>query len=280
MEFITAIEARDLPTYSATTTSSSSTSTSITYTTPSITIPANNNNPYILRESNLAGTVFIAVGAIVGAILLIFIFYHLIVSFTASRIAKKSTAADYRFMEKYNGGSNHNGHTPTGSTLFNVNSEYQPLVAKLPLLSHHNASRSIGGGSQVGGIYGNESSFYQASEVGTLTSKNDLSKLFISPTAEVMGHRRNKSNTFSGSTANLSVAGGAGGSQSHMSSPQHRYSQHGVPNIYMNSETDYSDSLVGGAPASSISSPQRRAEPGRQGRSTIPSMYLDDLIDQ
>ena len=31
------------------------------YTTPSVSVPPNNNNPYIIRQSNPAGTVFIAV---------------------------------------------------------------------------------------------------------------------------------------------------------------------------------------------------------------------------
>jgi len=40
------------------------------YTTPAVTVPANNDNPYIVRHSNPSGTVFIGVGAIVVAILL------------------------------------------------------------------------------------------------------------------------------------------------------------------------------------------------------------------
>lgn len=91
-----------------TTTSSSSSSLAMPtltdttgFTTPSVTVPPNSNNPFIIRQYNPAGTVFIAVGAIVGAILLGFILYHLIVSLTASRLAKRSSADDKKLYEKY-----------------------------------------------------------------------------------------------------------------------------------------------------------------------------------
>ncbi|CAK7909815.1 hypothetical protein CAAN1_21S00716 [[Candida] anglica] len=247
------------------------------YTTPAVSVPPNNNNPYILRETNPAGTVFIAVGAIVGAILLLFISFHLIKSFRASRLAKKTANSmdGGKYYEKFT----ENGLTPA-TTTFNMNTEYSPSVAKLPLLSNHKANRSVTGGapSLLGGDFGggsqagDASTIYQ-SEAGTTTSKHDLTRMFISPTAEVMTHKRVRSSNFGGSVTNVSLVGGSQVNLHNPSPATNRYSQ-AIPSLYMNSEQNDSDYSV------PVSSPQRRAEVGRAGKKKVPSMYLDDLIDQ
>lgn len=240
-----------------------------TFTTPAISVPPSSNNPYIVREHNPSGTVFIAVGAIVGAILIAFILYHLIRSVSASRLAKKTLASEKLMYETYN----HNNNTAYGNNItpspltFNMNTEYQ-LVAKLPLLAH-NPSRSfmgMGAGSQAG-----DTSTIYASEAGHATSKHDLTKMFISPTAEVMGHKRVKSSQYNGSVTNLSLLGG---STSNLASPvpaSNRHSQM-MPSLYINNEVNNSDYSL------ATDTPSQQAP--RSTRKTIPSMYLDDLIDE
>lgn len=248
------------------------------YTTPSVSVPPNNNNPYIIRQSNPAGTVFIAVGAIVGAILLGFILYHLIVSLTASKLAKKSNADDRKLYEKYQSNNTnaygYSGVTPQTS-LNNFTSDYGGSVSKLPLL---NKSFANVNGSQTG----DNSTIYKSEVGAAVTSKHDLTKMFVSPTAEVMQHKRVRSSHYNPSLTNLSF----GGSTSNLGNPSlatNRHSQ-AVPNLYINQEvnnSDYSLSQHGlVAPSSQQQQQQQQQLNAPVNRKTLPSMYLEDLIDK
>lgn len=261
----------NLPTLS----SASPTSTSATYTTPAITVPPSSNNPYIIRESNINGTVFIAVGAIVGAILLGFALYHLIVSITASRMAKRSLDDDKLLYEKYqNNNSTAYGGAGGGSVAPSVfggvsNNEF---LSKLPFLQSKQPFGGLGGGIYSPGFNGSQvgdTSTIYASENGNATSKHDLTKMFISPTAEVMQHKRVRSTQFGSSTTNLSLMGG---SNPNLASPANRHLQV-VPNLYVNQETNNSDYSLAHNPGAA-------PPPPRSGRKTIPSMYLEDLMDE
>lgn len=249
------------------------------YTTPSVTVPPNKQNPYIVRHHNPSGTVFIAVGAIVGAILLAFILYHLIRSFVASRLAKKTITSDKQIYEKYQ----NNNNTAYGGATTPSYSDYQS-VAKLPLLSSHHPSRShlsgfnVGGsGSQIG-----ETSTLYASETAQATSKHDLTKMFISPTAEVMTHNRTKSTQLGGGS---SIFAGSSSNLVHPAPATSRHSQL-VPSLYINemNNSDYSINSHTASPphlhTSSAKQDPQRQTPGRQARKAIPSMYLEDLIDR
>ena len=248
------------------------------YTTPSVTVPPNSGNPFIIRQSNPAGTVFIAVGAIVGAILLGFILYHLIVSLTASRLAKRTSADDKKLYEKYQHNNNNaygfSGMTPQ-STLNNFTTEYGGSVSKLPLLN-----KSFGNinGSQVG----DNSTIYQSEVGAAVTSKHDLTKMFVSPTAEVMQHKGVRSSHYNPSLSNLSF----GGSTSNLVNPSPATNRHSqvVPNLYINQEvnnSDYSLSQQGSMAASSQQQSQQQQQLSTpSNRRTLPSMYLEDLIDK
>ncbi|KAI5959521.1 hypothetical protein KGF57_002046 [Candida theae] len=257
------------------------------YTTPSVSVPPNNNNPFIIRQHNPSGTVFIAVGAIVGAILLGFILYHLIVSLTASRLAKKTRRSDRILYEKYESNNNnaygYSSMTPT-STLNNF--EYKShhhgsSISKLPLLN-----RSFGNLPGAGSNSGDNSTIYQ-SDVAAPAMKHDLTKMFISPTAEVMQHKKSKS--FNASMSNLPF----GGSVSNLASPSpatNRNSQL-VPSLYVNNELNNSEySIAQHNPSLQQSVHEDQNTPQRNEnqrynsktqapRKTIPSMYLEDLID-
>lgn len=272
---VTAFVARDLPKLLTTERSLpklSTTATGESYTTPSMTVPPSQSNPYIIRQHNPSGTVFIAVGAIVGAILLAFILYHLIVSLTASRLAKKSLASDKQMYEKYQSNNNTayaglGGGNITPLTTMNL-SEY---LSRLPFLTSSRTNLGGFGGSQVG-----DTSTIYASESGAATSKHDLTKMFISPTAEVMQHKRVRS-AYGGSSLNLTLLGG-GMAGSSPNVGQHRVSK--VPSMYMNSETNNSQTSLTGSPAQNPQSPRNVLTTPVKSRNTIPSMYLEDLIDK
>ncbi|EGV65968.1 hypothetical protein CANTEDRAFT_101593 [Yamadazyma tenuis ATCC 10573] len=273
-------------------------STGETYTTPSVTVPPNDNNPYILTTSNVNGTVFIAVGSIVGAMLLAFILYHLIRSITASRNAKKALLDDKQTYEKYqNNNSTAYGLSPS-TTLNFFGDTRNSQVGKLPLLSHH-ATKSFSdmNGGYIDSQLGDTSTLYQ-SEVGMPTVKNDVTKMFISPTAEVMSHNRVKSQIF-GSNTNL-----FNNSMSNMSNTPDQTQHSTIPNLYIsndNTNSEYSLSTNTNShtnnhypiqrdmskqdipehlqrmAANSSSQNTLNVKPNRK---TIPSMYLEDLIDE
>ncbi|WLF77221.1 hypothetical protein PVL30_000931 [Lodderomyces elongisporus] len=272
------------------------------YTTPSVTVPPNDNNPFIIRQHNPSGTVFIAVGAIVGSILLGFILYHLIVSISASRLAKKTSAHDRTLYEKYQS-NNNNAYgfvnmTPT-TTANNYGSEYTGnqagSVSKFPLLStrsygNFGGSQVGGNGSGVGGVGGggDTSTIYQ-SDVGGPTSKHDLTKMFISPTAEVMQQKRYNKSVYNPSLTNLPF----GSSATNLTNPNPATNRHSqlVPNLYINNESNNSEYSLAQSqvPQSEqgTSSDQNDQQDLRQQqlntvkpRQQLPSMYLEDLIDK
>lgn len=252
----------DMP--SATTALPSLSSSSETYTTPSITVPPNHDNPYILHSSATSGTVFIAVGTVVGAILLAFILFHLIKSIRASSLAKKEMFGDKHMYEKYQN-NNTNAYGLTPSTTLNLNSEYQPTVSKLPLFSHHATKSVISiGGSQFGG----DTSTIFASETGQ--QPHDMTKMFISPTAEAMNSIKGGKNP---SVANLSLVGASTTNLSNPVPATNRHSQL-IPSLYLNSEINNSEYSMGPA-----SPPVTERRAPNRGKAPIPSMYLDDLMD-
>lgn len=243
------------------------------YTTPSVTVPPSSDNPYLLQTSNVNGTVFIAVGGIVGAILLAFIIYHLIRSVKASRLAKKTLASEKHMYEKYqNNNSTAYGLTPSSST-YMVN-EHQ-LVSRLPLLSHHPSKSILSGlgasGSQVG-----DTSTITASEPD-FAQKHDMTRMFISPTADAM-HKRVRSSVYGGLGPSMPSLL-AGGSTTNLANPQPATNRHSqlIPSLYVNSEANNSDYGLNVPGRSNVGSPRQGASGARK---PIPSMYLEDLIDK
>lgn len=241
------------------------TDTANSYTTPSISVPSLAGNPYIIRNKNLSGTVFIAVGAIVLSIILGFVLYHFIVSFAALRMAKRLVAGDRSLYEKYqSNNSTAYGALPL-STSLPLGSDY----SKLPFLLQ---ARSGFGGSTSG-----DASTIYGSEAGGV-SKHDLTRMFISPTAEVMQHKRVKSSHGMWPNPGSSTASqlNGSGSVSVLGGPSNRNSQ--TMPMYMMRDTNNSDSSLQvpsvGTPLVQTSSPNT----GRQPRKTIPSVYLEDLM--
>lgn len=243
-----------MPGISSTTTSTSTSSAD--YTTPSVGVPSNTNNPYIYRAKQPLGTVFIAVGSVVAVILVAFAIFHLVRSLAASSLAKKTTNNEKYAYEKYaknNNAAYGSQITPLSSAFFDT--AYRGSMASLPLLKD---GQSAFGGSVTGG-----DSTLAGSEVA---SNNDLTNMFISPTREVMGGRRVRQAT-TGSAANVSLVG-KGLSVTALPAAN-RHSQP-VPHLYLNDDFTNSDYSVQQSAARS---------PERKPRRAVPSMYLDDLID-
>lgn len=248
-------------------------SSSESISTPSMAVPPSTDNPYIYRLSNPVGTVFIAVGSIVGAILLAFVCFHAYKSVRASMLAKKSNRGEKRMYEKYNQNKAYGGNlTPSTTNLFST--EYQGSVAKLPLLS----SRSIYEGSQRGG--GNDASTIHMSDAPVATSHHDLTNMFISPTKEVMTHGRSKSQQLFDSS--LSLYGKNGNNEPPAATNRHSQL---IPSLYINNElgnSDYSfpDAVAASESQAASSAPALNQNGAKQKRRTLPSMYLEDLIDK
>lgn len=243
------------------------TSSSELFSTPSVTVPANDHNPYIHREGRLTGTVFIAVGCVVGAIILAFVLFHLIRSLRASMLAKRSSNGEKSMYENYNRNRLYSNSVSSSSTNF-LNTEYHGSVAKIPLMS----SKSIYDGSQAGG----DTSTLHMGDTPYATSHHDLTNMFISPTKEVMSHSRNKSQPNILASSSLALG-------NEPSPALNRHSQL-IPNMYLshavnNSEyslLEHAAGMSGELPSNS----QENSPKGRLKRKTVPSMYLDDLIDK
>lgn len=237
-------ERDDMPTISTTTSTSSSTSAD--YTTPSVTVPPSDNNPFIQRSSRPSGTVFIAVAAVVGFILLAFLLFYAVRSFLASKVAKRAISGE---KSAYGYTSNN------GAGLNFGNTEYRGSVASVPLLNT--------GGAQS--IFGNDISLVYSNAA----SNHDVTQMFVSPTRQVMSHSRQKSLNWDGSESNVSLYGKSGAGLNHPGPASSRYSQ-GMPHLYVNDNFDDSGLF-------SVDSNQVGETPKRK---TVPSMYLEDLIEK
>lgn len=274
MSFITTIAALatlvnrdDMPTVSSNAMPLFS-ATSESFSTPSVTVPPSHNNPYILKTSGPLGVVFIAVGCVVAAILLAFAFYHLYKSLNSSRLAKR-TLNNEKFKQQRYSGLFGSSVTPVSTNY--LNTDYPGSVAKLPIL---NSSKSFAGGSQVG----DNSTLYNYDGTHP-TTHHDLTRMFVSPTKEVMSHNRTRSHHQSGSVTNVSSLYGRSSTNLNNPSPAtNRHSQL-IPNLYINEEINNSDYSVA-LPDVQARQPNADGTMPREGKKTLPSMYLEDLIDK
>lgn len=194
------------------------------------------------------------------AMLVAFFAFHAFKSIRASMLAKRSWTNEKSVYEKYN---INNNNTAYGGALSPGLPGYRGSTAKLPLLSSH----SIFSGAQA-----DNSMVYN--DLGPATSHHDLTQMFISPTKEVMAHGRSRSQVFdSNSLANLNK------SQTNLANPSPATNRHSqlIPNLFLDNEVEPSEYSVLTTPAQ----PLEEGSPNpRLKRKTLPSMYLDDLIDQ
>lgn len=213
------IHARALPTLPTSTTTSSSAPTTTTtslsgslsgtssgitagtsslpssITTPTIIPPSAANNPYIWHSPDVNGTVFIAVGAIIGAVFLIRLIWWSFSSYKSHRLAKQSM---YSEIDNSFRGHNHqttlnkrsiyqvdeglNGTFVSTNRLMNVDNNNNCRDSRVSILDNNESFN----------MYGMDYSDEENEHVGfnpiqdNIPSYHNRQSLFISPTREVV----------------------------------------------------------------------------------------------
>lgn len=224
--------------------------TSQDWVVPEIKVPLSQNNPFIERNNNPAGTVFIAVAACLGGILFALLMYYLIIGIISSRMANKNTKRDKREKEKFSANAAY-GFGPSSLYL-----DFGTRDSKVPLLN-----RALGLGGLGSLSNGGDNSTINISEVGAM-SNQDLTKMFVSPTAD-MQHKRARS--YAPSMLNMSF-----GNTSMLNLPAGNRHLTLVPLMYLDANISELNVLL---------LPKAREGGTGEARRTIPSMYLEDLID-
>ncbi|SCV05435.1 LANO_0H07426g1_1 [Lachancea nothofagi CBS 11611] len=176
---------RDLPTL---TTSSSGSSSNTSYPTPSITPPSIKGNPFIWSSDKPSGTIFIAVGSIVGFILIAIILAYFISAYISQRQTEKQRydAVDHEFNSHVNGDG---GFYETEKSQF---------IAKNPPQNSKNSvirlldAQEPGRASPILTNQASNSSLAQEfySSIQDQNAAQNRKSLFISPTVEVINQQR------------------------------------------------------------------------------------------
>lgn len=254
------------------TTTATSTATT-TWTTPSITPPSSGQNPFIWRTSAPSGTVFIAVGAVAGFILLCFALFLITRNVLARRTARNSLALD----DDSNSDSFQNGPQFEKHMYSQTDLRKSVSQGKIPLLytqsngnSKEASSFSVSDGSDNG--YGSKP---QENPFSALDATDNKRKsMFISPTAEVMGFKNHNMRVIStmsnlGSTTTVNAGGSdVASSFQQNSTRENRHDRHDRHGSYDN----YTDV--------SLQSPERGSQRAYKGRSrAAPSQYLESMFE-
>lgn len=164
---------------------------------PTVTVPSNANNPFMSQSNLPEGTVFIAVGAILGGIVAAVFVWHLMVAFMHKRNLKKFTSTNQvytaPFMDENKG--LYSDNAPSGGA----------------------GATTYGGHAYSGSVGAVRKSLlpnHEKPSTDARTRSMINSGLFFSPTAEVMNNasQANQANdSFTstvGSTAGVGIAAG------------------------------------------------------------------------
>lgn len=275
-------------------------------TIPEIEILDGNDNPFILKNSNSTYTVFIIFVSTVSAIILIFVSYYLIFAFAASRLAKKTIENDKMEFNDYN--NSNNSFYATKESFNNLRSnvllgyKHHQSIFNLPLLSkdkvsfskmNTNNNRSL---SNIDLINVSNSFNHSSLIFNDKSATSDLTKMFISPTAEVMHKKRIQSfhnlNTQTNlNYMNLNKQSNSNymnfntKSTSNLSSKiySNRYSQFFSTNFPEIRDTYHPEQMnsIPNLTANDIlrNNQNCSSEIKKSKRQTVPSIYLDDLIN-
>ncbi|RKP28689.1 hypothetical protein METBISCDRAFT_4109, partial [Metschnikowia bicuspidata] len=215
--------------------------TTASFTTPVIEVPNMKGNPFIASTNMPRGTVFIGVGSGFAAILALFGLYHLFKSLMASTVAKKTVNSEKRVYQHFadNAMKGENKRALAGL------GSYTGAGTKLSLFQEVTGSTNLD----------TNSSFY---EQMAPTKHQDFTNMFISPTKEVMA---GKSRSLVDSQINMSTLGYGKNGFNPARSSQH------VQSMYFHDTP--STSSVGASTRT----------PDRSKRRNVPSMFLEDLIN-
>lgn len=210
-----------------------STVSTTSFTTPSMTVPPSSNNPYISKTTSPSGTVFIAFGSIA---LFLLIATYLAYLFNSWRAKRATLNQEIHYDSEYKGGYN-----------YNPEQQQQQQQSVVPLLRNEPSNFNF------------QNSPYQGGSTVNLQRPTDVTKMFISPTAEVLNVRNSTMFQDSSTSSPLRTP--------YDSPVQFQHSRNGS-RVGVNSETGstkYSSNL--------------RETRGRGDNKVIPSMYLDDMLE-
>lgn len=215
--------------------------TPVIVTTPVIEVQNLRGNPFIATTNFPRGTVFIGFGSGFAAILALFGLYHLFKSLIASTVAMKTANSEKRVYQQFadNAMKRENNWALAGL------GNYQGAGTKLSLFQEVTGSNNVD----------SNSSFY---EQMAPTKHQDFTNMFISPTKEVMA---GKSRSLVDSQINMSTLGYGKNGFNPARSSQH------VQSMY------FHDTLSTSSVAASTRTPERYK------RRNVPSMFLEDLVN-
>lgn len=224
---------------------------------PPPSVPPTNNAPFMQQSSLPDGTVFIAVGAILGALGLALLLWRSIVSLMLHRSVARAAMAQ------------HNGDTKTG---------FPAPPAPFYKYSDHASTMSVGGGAGATSAASAGRGVRRTNRGPIPSATPSQSNLFFSPTAGT-GASANRASTFLPSgfyAAGTSLPGGGGGNQTNSINLSNlRPDSRGhYANASRNTMDISPPDSPGVAARRDMSSSSLNLAPGQRA----PSAYLDDLL--
>ncbi|SCU88440.1 LADA_0E10154g1_1 [Lachancea dasiensis] len=259
----------------ASATGDTSTSTS-SYAVPTITPPSAKGNPHIWTSDKPSGTVFIAVGSVVGSILLAIVLMYLVSAYISRRHTEKQRydVIDSEFqsyMNSHSGGmfdhekfqfgvgkKRSSRMSPTRSTIRLLDAQEpseQPLA-----LSPHASNTSI------------PQELY--SSLQDQNAALNRKSLFISPTVEIVNQQR-KAVLQNGNNSSPSLISEPG---SDLSKPERAASPERRKAPQTRHKSNLSSSVVS-AKSSSNSPENIQLQDSAIQRAKVPSQYLEELLE-
>ncbi|ANZ76151.1 BA75_02746T0 [Komagataella pastoris] len=254
-------------------TTTSQTSSTSSFSTPAISVPPSNNNPFIWRSSQPSGTVFISIGAVMGLGIICFIVYITWKNLKFKRQAKTGGFydSDDSYSHKYDTKYYGNDLTTTPSRVPFM----APDIRSTTDNTYYSSSNSEPGANA--GAFDSMSTFHHKSK-----QPLDTTRMYVSPTADAIKHSRN-------SVLLPSVNNGKFGSDTSILSPSIKQSyQYKSPTGHHRSNSSQqlfmspmlsSTSLVDSKIQQQQQSPSEKKSKRNAKRKTVPSMYLDQLMD-
>ncbi|KAF5092518.1 hypothetical protein D0Z03_002820 [Geotrichum reessii] len=248
---------------------------------PTVTVPSNEFNPFLKQQKAPEGTVFIAVGSVLGAIALVVIAWNVALAVIHRRNARH---------------------------FHDIGSDPTPLMAEIkdPYAGYNSGNTGAGAGGLNNSDHSGGVGLFGANNKEASRSRSMInSGLFFSPTAQVLNSAQvqnaNSANpsitsSMASSTAGVGIIGGPGRASVYMPAGYYDGSGNGgarsVRNMSMYSMSNAS--MAGGHQAtpppgamSMLSVPNSTSNPrisqlaaGEQQRPSVraPSAYLDDFL--
>ncbi|ONH69898.1 hypothetical protein BON22_0264 [Cyberlindnera fabianii] len=232
---------------------------STTWTTPTMTPPTATDNPYVWRSSAPTGTVFIAVGAVAGFILLCLLLLFITKRFLAKRAAKKSLVLTDSSSNSFSNGGAAEKLLGSNFSTSKTNLRKSLSQGKIALLyDTKDADTSVSDFSD--GYMKSSEALYSTLEA----RDNKRRSMFISPTAEVMNLTKNHHKT-------LSSVSDLGPIKDESNLPESRENYH---NRQESSGYDDYKNI-------SLQSPERGSNRAYKPRSkVVPSQYLENMFEE